>query len=203
MGKPTEQTVRELIAHGESESVEFKTRIPDTSTLVKNISALANTHGGTILVGIQEPNEVVGTDPDQVVRLVERSREALSHTIDLDVTTVMIDSKPIAVVSVPKSQQIVMANGMALKRAGDRNLALTPSEISAKLGSESDSAKIDRLTDSVSKLTDTVEQQSQTIDDLRKQQVSGSSPKSKAIDYIISGVVGAILGAIATALIGG
>jgi len=203
MNKPTEQTVRELIAHGESESVEFKRRVPDPSTLVKNISALANTHGGTILVGIQEPNLVVGTNPDAVVQIVERSREVLSPTIDLDVTTVIIDSKPIVVVSVPESQQIIMANGMALKRTGSQNLALTPSEISAKMGAGGDTSKFDRLTDAVSRLTNTVEQQSQTIDDLRRQQESANSPKSKAIDFINGGVVGTILGAIATMLIGG
>jgi predicted HTH transcriptional regulator len=156
-----------------------------------------------ILVGIQEPNKIVGTDPKQVIQLVERSRNAFSPAVDLDVTTVMIDSKPVAVITVPESPEIVFANGMALKRTGDHNLALTPSEITAKLAPESDSQKIDRLTESVSKLTDTVERQSQTIDDLRKQQEAASSPRSKAIDYIISGLVGAVIGAIITALFAG
>jgi predicted HTH transcriptional regulator len=198
-----EQIVRKLIVQGENERVEFKSLLRDTSTLVKNVSAFANTHGGMILVGIQEPNKIVGTDPKQVIQLVERSRNAFSPAVDLDVTTVMIDSKPVAVITVPESPEIVFANGMALKRTGDHNLALTPSEITAKLAPESDSQKIDRLTESVSKLTDTVERQSQTIDDLRKQQEAASSPRSKAIDYIISGLVGAVIGAIITALFAG
>jgi len=195
-----EKTVRELIQQGESGRVEFKATLRDPSILVKNVSALANTHGGKILVGIQEPNKIVGTDPDQILHIVERTRNALSPSIDLDVTTVTIDDKHVAVISVPESPEIVLANGMALKRLGDRNVALTPPEIAKKLSPESDSQKIDRLTDAVSKLTDTVEQQNQTIVDLQKQQEAASSPRSKAIDYIIGGFVGALLGVILAAI---
>lgn len=195
-----EKTVKELIKQGESERVEFKTALRDPTILVKNVSALANTHGGMILVGIQEPNKIVGTEPNQVFQLVERSRKALSPALDLDVKIVTIDDKSVAIISVPESPEIVLANGMALKRLGDHNLALTPQEIAQKLTPESDSQKIDRLTEAVSKLTDTVEQQSKTIVDLRKQQEAASSPRSKAIDYIIGGLVGALLGVILAAL---
>jgi ATP-dependent DNA helicase RecG len=197
-----EETVRELIKQGESERVEFKSSLRDLSILVKNVSALANTHGGTILVGIQGPNKIVGTDPNQVIQLVERSRNALSPAIDLDVTIVIIDNKSVAVISVPESPEIVLANGMALKRLGDHNLPLTPTEIAKKLPPESDGNKIDRLTDAVSKLTDTVEQQSQTIVELQKQQEADRSFRSKAKEYLISGIVGALLGGIFTKLLG-
>jgi predicted HTH transcriptional regulator len=201
MIKLNEQSIRKIISGGENDRVEFKAVVPDTSTFVKNVSALANTQGGAIIVGIREPNVVVGTQPQRVIDLIERSRNALSPLVDLDVATVTIDNKTIAVITVPSSPQVVFANGLALKRVGDCNLALAPSEIVAKLRPEPDSQKIDRLTESVSKLTETVEQQNKTIDELRKQQQVANSLQNKAIDYILSGIVGAIIGALITAML--
>lgn len=196
-----ENTLRDLVQQGESESVEFKTVLRDSSTLEKNISALANTHGGKIIVGIQEPNKVVGTDPSQIFRLIERCRKSLSPSIDIDVATVTIEGKRVVVISVPKSPEVVLANGMALKRLGERIIPLTPREIAKKLWQESDREKIDRLSDAVSKLTNTVEQQNQMIIGFRSKQESACSLRSKAIDYIIGGFFGALFGVILTAIL--
>lgn len=125
---------------------------------------------------------------------------ALTPALDLDATIVTIDDKPVAAVSVPESPEIVLANGMALQRSGVCNLALTPAEITKKLKPESDGQEIDRLAAAVFKLTDTGEQQSQTSIDLRKHQEAAGSPGSKAIDYPIGGIFGALAGVIFTAL---
>lgn len=195
-----ETDIKKIIESGENERVEFKVALRDLSILVKNVSALANTNGGFILVGVEEPNRIVGTDPDQVCQLVERARHALSPTLDLDVSIVSIKGKSVAVISIPRSPEIVLANGMALKRSGAQNLSLTPEEIARKLKPESKpSEKIDLLTKAVSNLTDTVEQQSAVISGLQKQQKNANTPRAKAIDYFIGGLVGAVLGALITA----
>ena len=114
--KLSEEKVRALIQQGENDSVEFKVSLPDASALAQNISALANTHGGTLFVGIEESGKIAGTSPEQIIQLVEKAKELLTPTLDLDVSTLVIDHKPVVMISVPKAQQVVFSNGMALKR---------------------------------------------------------------------------------------
>ncbi len=70
-----EQDVRSLIEGGESAVVEFKstarhnlhTRMPDDSitwAMIRAIAALMNTHGGTLLVGVDDRGRPVGIEHD-------------------------------------------------------------------------------------------------------------------------------------------
>ena len=67
--------VLELIAAGEGETIEFKstlrtnlyTRDPDPKiehAALKTIAGFLNKHGGTLLVGVDDEGEVIGTDSD-------------------------------------------------------------------------------------------------------------------------------------------
>lgn len=97
--------IRDFIQQGESECLEFKTSLRDVSTLVKNISALANTRGGIILVGIQEPDIIVGTQPEQVFRIVERAKGLIKPAVELTVSAIEIDQKRIVAISVPGNKK--------------------------------------------------------------------------------------------------
>jgi len=70
-----EKDLKELIADGESETVEFKASIRyDINTKgantdlirapVKTISAFMNTEGGTLLIGVTDPGEIIGIEND-------------------------------------------------------------------------------------------------------------------------------------------
>ena len=190
----SESQVREIVMHGENDRVEFKTHIPDLSTLVKHVSAMANTHGGTIYVGIQEPQWFVGTQPEQVIKLVERAKPLLLPSVDLQVQTIEVDHKPIVAISVPESKEVVFGNGMALRRVGDRIIPLSTDELSRKITSPADPVEIRKLADAISKQTAIIEK-------LRDELKVANSFKSKLKDYLIGGVIGAIFGAIATSLL--
>ncbi len=191
----TAEKIKELIRQGESETVEFKTALRDASTLARNISAFANTHGGTLLVGIREPDIVVGANPDEVTQVVEQSKSALSPKLDVDVRTIVVDGKQVVAVTVPESQQVVFCNGMALKRVSpDYIRPLSPQDISAKVTPPFDVTQIEQLAGAIVNQTETIER---LRDELRKT----NSLASKLKDYVIGGIIGAILGAIATALL--
>jgi len=190
----SESDVRELVRQGESERVEFKTSLHDVSTLVQNVSALANTHGGTILVGIQEPHSIVGTQPEQVFKIVERAKDMLTPTIDLNVSTFEIDQKPVVAITVPESKEVVFGNGMALKRVGERTRPLSAQDITQKISAPATTLEIRKLANAISK-------QTETIEGLRNELREANSFRSKLKDYLIGGVIGAVLGAIAAALI--
>ncbi len=49
-----------LIEEGESETLEFKPSLSQGNEIVEVISALANTKGGRILIGVSDSGEVLG-----------------------------------------------------------------------------------------------------------------------------------------------
>ncbi len=191
----SESEVRKIIQQGENEKVEFKTSLRDASILVQYVSALANTHGGTILVGIQEPRIVVGTQREQIDQIVERAKRMLTPSINLCVNTVNIDQKAVVVIAVPESKEVVFGNGMALKRVGGQNRPLSPQDIAQKISVPADAQEIRKLAHAIS-------MQTQTINELRNDLRESNSFKRKLKDYLIGGFIGTILGAIAAVLIG-
>ncbi len=55
-----EYEIRELIRHGESETVEFKEKISKPEKIAETAVAFANTRGGVILFGVNDSSDVIG-----------------------------------------------------------------------------------------------------------------------------------------------
>jgi hypothetical protein len=110
---PTEKDLKELIAEGESETLEFKASIRydiDTKGAnaelirgpVKTISAFMNTEGGTLLVGVTDQDEeVIGIENDlktlrhaNVDEYERHLRQALIDAIGVEFTPYMKVSFP-------------------------------------------------------------------------------------------------------------
>lgn len=70
----------ELIRQGEGDRLEFKQRTTHPTRIARTLSSLANTHGGRVLVGVDDNGRVLG------VRDVEEElfqlRQAAQHYID-------------------------------------------------------------------------------------------------------------------------
>ena len=179
--------IQELIAKGESETVEFKTVVRNPSVLAKNLSAFANTNGGTLLVGIQEPDIVVGAEEKQVRRVLNQSMKQLSSPVDVAVQTVTVDQKPVVALTVRPSKDIVFCNGQALGRVGSMIRALTGTQVSTKLPTTLTTADINKLADAIAKQTQTIQK---LRDDLRE----ANSLRSKLKDWLIGGTIGAAIG---------
>ncbi|WP_400190638.1 helix-turn-helix domain-containing protein [Hymenobacter sp. B81] len=71
--------LRALIARGESEELEFKTRTTHPTRISRTLASLANTRGGWVLVGVDDAGRIVG------VRDAEEERyqlaEAAAHYV--------------------------------------------------------------------------------------------------------------------------
>ena len=52
--------LKELIAKGESETLEFKKSLSEWKEIVETVSAFSNTKGGTIVVGIGDDGKIHG-----------------------------------------------------------------------------------------------------------------------------------------------
>jgi ATP-dependent DNA helicase RecG len=61
-----EQNLESLIDGGESETLEFKEKLPPALTLAKTISGFANSGGGYLVIGVNDSGEVVGYEADKL-----------------------------------------------------------------------------------------------------------------------------------------
>lgn len=58
----TLRELKQLVSLGEGVSLEFKRRVPRDARIAKEVIALANTHGGRILLGVSDDGTITGVD---------------------------------------------------------------------------------------------------------------------------------------------
>lgn len=58
-------SLKRYLHKGEGENIEFKQTISDEFKIAKMICSLANTTGGTILIGIRDDKSIAGIDPEE------------------------------------------------------------------------------------------------------------------------------------------
>lgn len=64
----TEDSIIKLAEGGESETLEFKTRLPPNETIAKVLTSFANTNGGILLIGINDNGEILGLESAEAHR---------------------------------------------------------------------------------------------------------------------------------------
>jgi len=73
-----------LISQGEGERLEFKKKTTHPTRISRTLASLANTHGGQVLVGVDDDGRVVGVrDAEEEMFVL---REAAAHYIDPPLT---------------------------------------------------------------------------------------------------------------------
>ncbi|MBU3678598.1 MAG: ATP-binding protein [Candidatus Kapabacteria bacterium] len=96
--------LRELIACGESSTLEFKRKFTTVEKIAREVIALANTTGGYLLLGVDDNGKVVGVDSEK--EQIDQLQVAL-HTIDppiqCQIDVVELDYRDVVVVCVPAS----------------------------------------------------------------------------------------------------
>ncbi|ADG66195.1 AAA-4 family protein [Planctopirus limnophila DSM 3776] len=130
---PYEQSLLALIRKGESVELELKTTVPSPTALAQLISGFANASGGTIIIGVQEPDTVVGCDWQTVSRAFERAQQQLNPVPDCYLHQATISGKIVGVLNIAKSSKPVVSSGGAFVREGDRTRPITAPEIEQRL----------------------------------------------------------------------
>jgi GTPase len=84
--KDTDRKLSELISQGESETLEFKQKLPPESIISRILAAFANTKGGTLVIGVRDQGELIGLTEDEAKvahqRLNRVARSLLSEPFD-------------------------------------------------------------------------------------------------------------------------
>jgi predicted HTH transcriptional regulator len=191
----TPEQLIQKIQQGENETFELKADIRDPLLLSKLIGSFSNNKGGQIVIGVREPIEIVGTDTNRLLNMVERAKTALKPLPKFTTKVVTVDNKELLVIDVEKSNEIVFAAGSVFQRIGEQTRPMTAEEIKLKLTTISSDSNF------LTTLANAIEKQSHTIDELREEIKNSNSWKTKLRDNFISGLIGAILGLVLTLLL--
>jgi len=62
----TKQDLEQMTVQGEGLHIEFKHRLPESERIAREVTALGNTHGGHLLIGVTDDGKLSGVkDPDE------------------------------------------------------------------------------------------------------------------------------------------
>ncbi len=131
-----------LINKGEGEKIEFKEKT--TSSLGKDICAMANTNGGIIFIGVSDNREIKGVNEDEKSR-IENILINIKPLLNLKINSIKIDNKLIFYIKIPKSKNLHSYGNIVYVRIGSVNRPLEVEEILQK-GNESLLVPFDRAT---------------------------------------------------------
>jgi len=115
----------------ESETLEFKRQWTDRA--LEDLAAFANTRGGTLLVGIREDGEIVGTAADD--REIQRIANLIAGHLGItpSIRAVEMEGRPVLEIRVEPARGLVSYGGRYLRRVGTTNRDFSPDELARHL----------------------------------------------------------------------
>lgn len=122
----TEQELRDLIAGGETLTVEFKSDVAERGglyhgKLVEAVVCLANTGGGTLLLGVEDEGTITGLNTARREPITSAGVEALIANrtqphLSAPVSIRNIDGHEVVVIAVPKATGLIATSEGIVKR---------------------------------------------------------------------------------------
>jgi predicted HTH transcriptional regulator len=128
--------LKRLVTAGENTYIEFKREIPSAEKIAREISALANTHGGTLLVGVDDDGTIIGVqgyeEQEYLLDLAVNELCEPAVTIDIEIVSVSrkrdvlvvsiieAEKKPVSVVGEEGRQYYVRDRDKSVKASRER-----------------------------------------------------------------------------------
>lgn len=130
-------TLEDALQSGETETVEFKQEIKDRHTLLKDITAFANTRGGTAFIGIVDGTlEIVGVEAARPERrdafdrgLRDSIRSSIQPSPDVAIDYPRMNDRTVARIFVPAGREPHSFEGRYYVREGTQSRFVTNGEI--------------------------------------------------------------------------
>ena len=121
------QWVSDILRQPESDRLEFKLAVSDQREIAKQLSALANTEGGLLVLGVREGGDVVGLeDVERAEATIRMAVQKVSPTIEVGTECFSIDNRSFVIATVTKGEELPhTVSGQAYQRVGDRVVRLS------------------------------------------------------------------------------
>ena len=125
-------TLLNIIALGESSTVQFKRTFDSVKKITAEVAAFLNTNGGTIIIGVDNDKSIVGIDADKEDQLIQwlgtaSTEQHLTPPASITIEKYLIDEKMLIVVDVPngtnKPYQTKEGSLIYVKNAADKRIA--------------------------------------------------------------------------------
>ena len=123
--------LKQYVAQGENTTTEFKENFDQE--VIETAAAFANTHGGTILIGVSDGQEIKGiTIGKETLRnWSNRIAQATEPRVVLEIESVDIEKKSVVLIHIAESSiKPVSVKGRCYKRVGNSNRVMSSQEIS-------------------------------------------------------------------------
>jgi predicted HTH transcriptional regulator len=174
-----------LLEQGESETLEFKEIVRHPTILARYLSAFSNTDGGLIIVGVREPNHIVGISEDKLRGLFNTAIKRTTGPIKAEIEFKEFEGKKVGIIRVQKSAELVGSSDGIFKRDGERTIALSAENITKMVHKSPD------IESSLSTLSETISRQSQEISKMSEELQKLNSWKRKIFWIILGAIAGA------------
>lgn len=99
------QYIKNLIAQGENQQLDFKYEISDSRKIARTFSAFANTDGGILLIGVKDNGKIKGIRTDEEIYMIESAADIYCKPkVKYSIEEWHIDRMTILEVKIPKSK---------------------------------------------------------------------------------------------------
>ncbi len=126
---PLSRHIRDLIAQGEHQQLDFKFEINDAKKIARTLSAFANTDGGKLLIGVKDNGKIAGVRSEEEYHMIEAAAQMYCRpAIAFGVQKWTILGKTVLEVDIPVAERrpcLARAEDDSWKayvRVGDQNL---------------------------------------------------------------------------------
>jgi len=187
--------LRELVRLPESDTLEFKTRLPDLQTVSRLVASLANTKGGNLIVGVREGGEITGlANPERAQRILQSAAQRVSPAVSVQSEVIDLEEKPVLFATIQRGDSPPhLVDGRAFQRIGDRTVPITSGTLYNNIRERATDG--DAVLQELKRLTTVIEQQNEQL-------VALDGWRSRVTDWVLGGIVGAVVSILLTLLFG-
>lgn len=123
--------LNEILFEGEGLTVEFKRKVSSPEKIAKAMIAFANTHGGTLIFGVDDDGRIVGvnSEKEEIDLIFQAAEQHCYPPIEPKIEIFELNGKDVIVVTIEQSENkphyLVSSNGDAGKafiRLGSQNV---------------------------------------------------------------------------------